>query len=292
MTTMIFVLLLTLLYAFQSLFCKLYSKYYPGSSDASSSVFSVVSGLSVTIVALLFGGWAFEPAPLTILMGVINALALIGYNTGMVCASVRGPYSVQMVFMLSGNILIPSMVALTWGERLSVYQWIAVLVIIASIVMVSYKPGEQKVTDKSFYLFCLLLFITNGIYGTLMSAQQRMTGEGDKQEMVILTYFLTAFCSAVYGLIKQKGQFVKSFKQTGKSLTCLLISSLSTALAIQVLVYIIPLINVTILYTFDNSGIMVFSVVTSYIFFKEKLSKLNVIGCVLICIGLIAMVLL
>ena len=62
------------------------------------------------------------------------------------------------------------------------------------------------------------------------------------------------------------------------------------ALAINLLVIILEIIeSPTLLYTFDNAGVMLMSVLLSAIVFKEKLSKVNVIGCVIMCIGLVCM---
>ena len=45
----------------------------------------------------------------------------------------------------------------------------------------------------------------------------------------------------------------------------------------------------TIVYTFDNAGVLLLSAIASAVFFKEKLSKLNVIGCIIMSLGLICM---
>ena len=42
--------LLILLYTLQSFLCKLYTDKYPGDDDMASSVFTVVSGLTVAII--------------------------------------------------------------------------------------------------------------------------------------------------------------------------------------------------------------------------------------------------
>ena len=42
-----------------------------------------------------------------------------------------------------------------------------------------------------------------------------------------------------------------------------------------------------LVYTFDNAGVMVASVLASVIFLKEKLSLKNIIGCVIMCTALI-----
>lgn len=288
MLTAFLILAMIAMYTAQSLFCKLYSDRYPGEQSMSSSVFSIVIGCAIALSGFIVCGFQFSPAPLTWLFGVLNAAVIIGYNFCMVGASVNGPYSVQMVCMLSGGILVPTFISLFFGDSLSSVQWIAVTVIILANALVNRKENDQKVQNHSFYFYCGGLFLLNGLYGALLDIQQRQTGAEDKEEMIILTYLLSALASAIFMMCKRKKEFLGDFKQTKHSFAFLLICALASTLAIHLLVYIIPLINITVLYTFDNAGVLLLSVITSCIFFREKLSKTNVIGCILMTVGLMA----
>lgn len=292
MLPFIFIFVMILMYTAQSLFCKLYSAKYPGEESVSSSVFSIVVGLTIALSGFVVSGFQFTPDALTWLFGVLNAAVIIGYNLCMVGASVKGPYSVQMVCMLSGGILVPTFISLFFGDTLSWGKWIAVAVIILSLVMVNHKKDDQKVQSKAFYVYCAGLFLLNGVYGTLLDVQQRLTGADDKEEMIILTYLISALASAMFLLFKRKKDFLGDFKQTKLSLTYLLVCTLASTAAIHLLIYIIPLINITVLYTFDNAGVLLFSVLASCLFFREKLSKINLVGCGLMTIGLMAISLL
>ena len=292
MLPFILIFVMILMYTAQSLFCKLYSAKYPGEESVSSSVFSIVVGLTIALSGFVVSGFQFTPDALTWLFGVLNAAVIIGYNLCMVGASVKGPYSVQMVCMLSGGILVPTFISLFFGDTLSWGKRIAVAVIILSLVMVNHKKDDQKVQSKAFYVYCAGLFLLNGVYGTLLDVQQRLTGADDKEEMIILTYLISALASAMFLLFKRKKDFLGDFKQTKLSLTYLLVCTLASTAAIHLLIYIIPLINITVLYTFDNAGVLLFSVLASCLFFREKLSKINLVGCGLMAIGLMAISLL
>ena len=288
MLPFILIFVMILMYTAQSLFCKLYSAKYPGEESVSSSVFSIVVGLTIALSGFVVSGFQFTPDALTWLFGVLNAAVIIGYNLCMVGASVKGPYSVQMVCMLSGGILVPSLFAQFLGDTLSWVQWIAVGAILISLVLVNHKKDDQKVQSIAFYVYCVGLFVLNGLYGTLLDVQQRTTGIEDKEEMIILTYLISALASAAFLLCKRKTKFFQDFKQTKLSLIFLLICAVASTMALHLLVYIIPLINITVLYTFDNAGVLLFSVLASCIFFREKLSKINIVGCSLMAIGLMA----
>ena len=53
--------------------------------------------------------------------------------------------------------------------------------------------------------------------------------------------------------------------------------------------FVIGLIDLAVLYTFYCSGVLMLSVLFSALFFKEKLSAKNIIGCVVMSIALIFM---
>ena len=291
---------IVLLYTFQSFLCKKYSDNYPGDPDTASPVFTVVSGLTVAVISLAVSGFSFKAGWLTLLFALINGIALFGYNMFLIKASQCGSYSVLMVCNLAGGIILPSIVAiLCFGDTLSLIQVLSVLAIFAAVYMISLKKpqaegengdaGAPQTSSKLFPVFCLLLAVCNGTYGSLLDAQQRLLGTAEREEMVALTYlFAVLFSACALGLKKRK-DFLVSFKQTKTSLIFLIACSLIVATAVNLLVYLIPLVNITVLYTFDNAGVMLLSVIFSCVFFKEKLSVTNIIGCAIMCAAFVCL---
>jgi len=297
---------IVLLYTFQSFLCKKYSDNYPGDPDTASPVFTIVSGVTVALVSVALSGFSFSASWLTMLLALINGIALFGYNMFLIKASQCGSYSVLMVCNLAGGIILPSIVAiLCFGDKLSLIQVISVLAIFAAVYMISLKKprsdsengaaGEIKDvscaqnSSKLFPVFCLLLAVCNGTYGSLLDAQQRLLGAGEREEMVALTYLLAVLFSAFALGFKKRKEFLSSFKQTKVSLIFLITCSLIVATAVNLLVYLIPLVNITVLYTFDNAGVMLLSVIFSCVFFKEKLSVTNIIGCAIMCAAFVCL---
>ncbi|MBQ7335400.1 MAG: hypothetical protein IJW92_02870 [Clostridia bacterium] len=286
---------LIVIYTMQSLLTRYYSTYYPGRADMASPVFTVVSGLVVFVVSMAFAGFRFEASPITLILALINALALVLYNTTLIKASSTGPYSITMVFMIAGGIIIPAVAAAFFGDDISPVKIISILVVLISVYMISRKAGEVYQNKKTFFLSCIGLAVGNGIYGMLLDIQQRLTLPAgmevtpEKEEMVALTYLCAALISAVLLIAKEKKEFLGAMKQNKKSLFFLIAASLVVAFAINLMVYILALVDTTILYTLDNSCVFLLSVIFSCIYFKEKLSRLNIIGCITLCAALVCM---
>lgn len=284
-----------LLYTMQSFLCKIFTDSYPGHKRLAAPVFTVASGMIVAVLSFAFAGFSFSAKPLTIVLGLVNAVAIFGYDYFIIKSSQSGPYSVMMVFSIAGGITIPSVVAaLAFKDSLSIIQIISILVIFVSVWLISQKDSEKNEKQKVSPLFiflCVGLAIANGVYGMLLDVQQRLTGSSEREELVALTFLGAAIISVVQLLITEGKGIIPAMKQTKKSFVFLMVCSVISALAINLMVYIIPLVNVTLLYTFDNSGVMLLSVLCSCIFFKERLSVRNIVGCAVMCAALVCLAL-
>ncbi len=286
--------LVILLYTMQSLFTRMYTDNYPGNKNLTTPVFAVICGLIVTAVSFFFSGFSFSFSWLTVLLGVINAVVLYGYDAFMIKASASGPYSILMAFSLSGGIIVPAIVA--WvTEEFYWMQLVSIAVILVSVLLICQKDdadenGEEFKKHRAFFLIiCTLLGLANGTYGTLLSTQQVLTGVMEKEEMVVVTFMGAALISLVQLFVKEKKNALSAFKQTKLSLIFLISASLVSALAINALVIALEGVDQTVVYTFDNAGVLMLSAVASALFFKEKLSVKNIVGCVIMCLGLAAM---
>ncbi|MBO5270584.1 MAG: hypothetical protein J6B77_07350 [Clostridia bacterium] len=289
------ILLLILIYTGQSFFCKLYTKRYPGDPDATTPVFSVVSGFVTAAAAAIFAlcdlpfHWNWQ----IIVMGIANSVILAVYNFAMVKASECGPYSIQMSMMLSGGILLPAFISYAYGGGLKPLGWLFVVIIVASVFMVSKKKEESlSAGNGKFWIYCIVLFVFNGLYGAILAHQGAYeVTASSKNELIICTFAFSGLINFVLGLVKRKKKFLSDFKQSPSSLLFLLLCSLCTASAIILLATLINNgMNTTLLFTFDNAGVLFFSVVCSAIFLKERLSALNWTGCALMALGLIGIV--
>lgn len=280
--------LMITLYSFQSFCCKKYTDHYPGKPSLASPVFTAVSGITVAFISLCFMGFRFDAEWRTLLLGALNAAAITGYNYFMVKCSQSGPYTILMVFAIAGGIVVPTLAALIgFGVGLSWLKWIGVAVVIGGVYLASYRKNEGTVNFKVFIPCCIGLALCNGAYAALTDIQQRLSGADEKEEMVCITYFLAAIASLVMILIRERGS-LKCFGQNKLSLTFLLITSVIVGLAINLLVIVIAILNdITLLHTLNNSGILIVSAILSFIFLKEKITRLNIVGYAVMCAALV-----
>ena len=82
---------------------------------------------------------------------------------------------------------------------------------------------------------------------------------------------------------------MKCSELTTDILKPLLLCLLSAAAAINLLVFILPLVNTAVLYTTDNGGVLVLSCVYSVLIFKEKLTPSKLAGMILAVASIVAL---
>ena len=305
-----------LLYTLQSLFSKMYNDNYPGNPHYAADVFTIVCGVVVGIVSLCFTGFRFGPFRWeTLLLGLVNTAILYGYEQFIIKASGKGPYSIMMVFNLGGGIIVPALVSpmlpfTSFNGGMFAVQMVAIAIICVSIYLVSAKneekaeEGDKKKNLKVFFLLSTLLAIVNGLYGVVyvvhyglmeyafagLEAEALLTAINQQKQMLVIYSFAGAAIIAAIRLIAaEKKKAHLTFVQNRKSFLYLILAAVVSAMAVNVLVLLVGIVNETLLYTFDNAGVMLLSALASALIFKDKLSTKNIIGCVVMTLALIMM---
>ncbi len=277
----ILILAATLLYSFQTLFCKLYSDKYPGRPELASPVFCALQSVVIVLITWAWQGFRFRADTLTVLLGVANALVIFGYNTAMIKASTRGSYAFMNVMLIFGGILVPIIYEALFLEGvMQWYQFVAVGLMLSACLLMNWKQIRLKGAKLSYYLFCLLVFLFNGLFAVLMKMQS-LHNEGQSKEMVIITYAVMGLLGFSQLALQEKKQTLGAFRMNGKAILPLAACLLAGVLAINVLVLILPLVNASVFYTVENGGVLVLSALYSIFLFREKTNPVGILGIVL-----------
>ncbi len=289
--TIALIFIMILLFSWQSLFSRIQANNYPGSEADAPIAFSVWYGLLIAVLTFLGSGLKFQPTLPTVILGVLNALIVLGYNICLLGASSRGNYSITIIFMIFGGILIPLFISVLFkGDVISPLQWAAILLMLVSFFLMNKPEKGAEKNKKGFLLLCVLLFVFNGVYGSVMSWQQDLLQNKESREMVMTTYFMLSLFSFLFLLLKSRGR-LSLLKQTKKSALFLILAGLVGTGAQNLMLYLVGAGGVKegILYTLDNGGAMLFSVLYSVVLFKEKLTKLQIFSLILALVALLSL---
>jgi drug/metabolite transporter (DMT)-like permease len=286
------VVLLILLYTCQSGFANMFQRNYPGDKRYASQVYSVFYGVIVSLATFIFAGFSIRPSLTTALLGIANGAVLVTYNAMLIKASAAGPFSIVMIFNLSGGILIPMFQSIIQDPtQLSALQYGAIALMLVSFVFLNMedKKGDDKSVSAKFLLYALLLGLANGIYGTLLNVQKSLMNEAESAEMIVCTFLSSAVFAFVLLMIQAGKAALPSFRQNTKSAIFVTAASVSAAAAVNLLMYALGLVNVAVLYAMDNGGVLLVSVLWSVVILKEKIGRNKVIGLVLATIAIFAL---
>ena len=274
------IIALVLLYSLQTLFCKFYSDNYSGKKELSSPVLCVTQSIAIALLSLAFAKFKFEISLLSFIFGALNAAVLFGYNTSLIKAGDRGSYAFMNMMMLFGGIFVPLVyVSISTGEFPSGVECVAISTMIIACVLMNVENIKLGGAKLSYYIFCLLLFIFNGLYGTLLKVQEQYNA-AESQEMVVITYGLMGVIALAQLLAKEKKDTVNAFRVNKKCALFLIMFLIISGLAVNVLVLLLGYLNVAVLYTVDNGGVMMLSALYSITLFKEKATPLKIVGIV------------
>ncbi len=176
-------------------------------------------------------------------------------------------------------VVIPISVAvLYYGDALTVYKIIGIVLAVASVYLVSHKKEEGVIKQKLWWLFPLIIFICSGIIDSSINfAQHFLLSENDFDAFlsaIFMTAFVFGFIVLLYQLCIQKQEFQMKAIPAGLALGVINFGTMY---------FIIKALNSNILepsalFPINNLSILTLSTIISVLVFKEKLSLKNRIG--------------
>ena len=164
--------------------------------------------------------------------------------------------------------------------------------------------GDKKKNLRTFFILSILLAIANGLYGVVYAVHETAMNSvfsnldkdalatainQQKQMLIIYPFAGAAIIAAVRLIVAEKKKVHLTFVQNKKSLLYIILAAVVSAFAVNVLVALVGIVDTTLLYTFDNAGVMLLSALASALIFKDKLSTKNIIGCVIMTLALVLM---
>jgi len=134
-----------------------------------------------------------------------------------------------------------------------------------------------------------VLFFSNGVFGIVTDAQQRVMQQAERSEMIVITYGFGAVCAMIYMLLVERKSLPQAYRM-GK--TCVLDAfgcGVTTSLAVYLLMMLLGRVSSAVMFTINNGGVLVLSVILSAIVLKEKLNKNIIYGSILTVLSIIAL---
>ena len=221
-------------------------------------------------------GISFAQAGFPAGLGLINGLLYLGSFALMQWNTRHNGVVLSSVFMKLG-ILVPTVLSVLWFKEMpTALQILGFLLAVAAIVILNYQKG----TKLSRGSWALLLMLLVGGMGDGMSKVFEVYGDPGFQNLFLFFTFLSALLLCTGLMLSQRERL--GWKELGFGVLLGVPNFLSSLFLLRSLAAVPAVIAFP---TFSVAVILVVSVAGVF-FFRERLSRRQVIGCLLICAAL------
>lgn len=195
-----------------------------------------------------------------------------------------GPLSLSSLF-LSYSLLIPTVAGIfLWRETVGLNFAIGIVCLIVSIFLIYFKAEGIKITPK--WVACVFTAVVcNGTCSVIQRVQQEHFNNEFSSQFMITALMLSAVFMLVCGFRKSKGNISGIVK--ANFLYGAVAGFMNGLLNFGVIVLNGMKFPATVMFPIISVGSIIMSFAFSYIFFKEKLSAIQLAGA---AVGILAIV--
>lgn len=201
---------------------------------------------------------------------IFNLVALTAQRIGVAVASVANKLSLVIPFMVS---------IFLYNEKATSLKILGVVIALAAVILTCW-PNEQnsntkKNTWKNIFILPLILFFGSGLLDTIIKyVEQAYLTDLNKNDFIVTSFAVAGFI----GLLIFAFRVVKGYEKFDyRSIIAGLAIGIPNFFSIWCLIQVLKIYsnNSSAIIPINNMGIVLFSTLCAYLFFKEKLSAKN-----------------
>lgn len=265
----------------QSLTTKQYNK-----KTNAPIIFTVMSAISALLVFLISSEFKLSFNFETLLYSLFFALCYSSALLGITVAIASGPLSISALIQ-SYALIIPTFYGILFlGEQVKTTTVIGFILLVISLFAVNYIKGDkntQKISKK-WIIAIIFAFIGNGMCSTVQKIQQVASGGKYKSELMIGALIITAIMLLPIAFFTEKNKIKTSVKKGWYWAAACGIANGIVNLLVMILGGKLP---VSLLFPVISAGGIILSSAISLLFYKEKLTKIQLFG---VAIGVVSIV--
>lgn len=209
-------------------------------------------------------------------VSIFNLVGITAQKMGVAIASVANKLSLVIPFLFSIYL---------YNEQATILKIAGVVIALAAVVLTCLPSSGKEPSGKPFHISNLLLpvvlFISSGLLDTLIKyVEVTELNDGNKNAYLITSFGVAAvlgLAGLLFLLVTGKAKF------DIRSVIAGILIGIPNYFSIWCLVRVLKDYqgNSSAIFPIVNMGIVLFSTIAAWIFFKEQLSKLNWIGIAL-----------
>ena len=268
---------------------KIYQKR-AGTSFRAGFTFSAMTGLLTAVIFWIYNGFRFAVTLYSVAIAILLSLLGTSYTLLGFRIMKRQGMSLYTLFLMTGGMTVPYLFGLFFlNEEFSILRTVGLLVIIAGVFFSGI--GKEK-TDRGSMILCVVVFFLNGcvsVVSKLHSIQAELAVA--TQEFVVLSGLVGFAVAMILRFTVRDPAENLPTKEPFSSkawLTLLILPALSALISgISSVLQLTgaQTIDASLLYPFITGGSIVFSTLTGWLIFREKISRNMILGVILAFAG-------
>lgn len=272
--------------------CKssLYNSYAKGGELTLFSIFRFHAVSYGVAAAISLGGVliaAQKISTATVICAFFYAVIVIGLQTSSILAMQVGTMSTTSIFVMYGMI-IPSIAGpIFWNEPIGVLQIVGMLMMLASLwLMQERSMGEKKSITKKWLALATVAFLLSGMAGVMEKIHQSTEARSEQLSFVFAACgFMLLFSLSAMGITRR----LRAEKAARSTASIALLSGLVVGLYSTVNLMLAGGLDSMIYYPIANGGAMLLTVLVSAVLFKERFSRMKIIGVIIGFAGILCL---
>lgn len=215
----------------------------------------------------------FELLPYSVVFAIFIALTPVFQiyavmNGSMAITSLAMPYS----------LIIPTIHGVVFlNEDIGINAYIGFVLLLTSIFMLNAKKEDNIKISIKWLISVFMVFAGNGLSSVIIKLQQLEFNENYKNEFMIITFLVAAILSFMMAIFK-KDNLKQELKECFKWAVCNGTANGGVNLLTLILTGLIPS---AILFPSVSAGGIALTFVIAVLIYKERLSKVQLIGYML-----------
>ncbi len=234
--------------------------------------FSAVTAAAEVVFFAITSGFKFEFVPELIPYSIAFAIMFSAMLIGGFLSISWGPLSITML-IISYSLLIPTFYGLFKGETIGTTGIIGGILLLISLFLISVKKEKLNFSLK-WLIAVMVTFVVNGLSSVILDIQPEKFDGKYKNEFMMMAMLLSSIILLVAALIKKE----KIFKEKRLCIAMGAANGVSNALVNLLVMYLASRIASVILFPVVSAGGIVLGFIMAIFVYKEKLSKMQMIG--------------
>lgn len=218
------------------------------------------------LIMLLTGSVSWFTVALGLLYGIVTDLC----SYYKLRALSTGPMHITTLFT-TASLIIPTVAGVFFGETLSLPKMLFVGALLFFLYLSFEKKEGGKISWK-WLAFTFLCFLFRGSVGILQKIHQTSIHKNEVGGLL----FVSFCCACLFSLIRNKG--VKASLLSKKAIGIALLCGVCTFIPNLINLRLAGMLPSQLFFPLVDGSVIIFSMLMSFIIFKEKLTKRQAVG--------------